>query len=298
MSWRLAFHSTKLLFSYLFPYKMQTFRDAIFGGNLDTIRKLAAERPRLLQQSIDADGNTALGLAILLGEIEIVKLLLELGSNPNIANAFDGNHPLVILAKLRAEENSKTPILADLLLNAGSDPLYEVRYQADSASRLDATQTPSFHETPLLCSIRFQNEDLLRKMIEHETDINSLNPETGTSALMLAATQGYLNICNILIDAGAEINVCDHAGNTPLHLAAQGYGEQVPVIQALLQRGADPAAINEDGFTPAMLAKRTEKDACVKILESYTVNQMDPPKYQEFQDTKEQIKDQGVFSFT
>ncbi len=41
---------------------MQTFRDAIFGGNLDTIRKLAAERPRLLQQSIDADGNTALGI--------------------------------------------------------------------------------------------------------------------------------------------------------------------------------------------------------------------------------------------
>lgn len=89
---------------------------------------------------------------MLLGEVEIVKLLLELGSGPNLSNAFDGNHPLVILAKLRSEENSKTPALADLLLAAGSDPLYEVRYQADSAKRLDATQTPSFHETPLLCS--------------------------------------------------------------------------------------------------------------------------------------------------
>jgi ankyrin repeat protein len=138
-------------------------------------------------------------------------------------------------------------------------------------------------------------------MIEHETDINSLNPETGTSALMLAAALGYLNICNMLIDAGAEINVCDHAGNTPLHLAAQGYGEQVPVVQALLQRGADATVTNEDGFTPAMLAKRTEKDACFKILDSHIQDKIDPPKYQEFQDTKEEQKeekDQSIFSFT
>lgn len=65
MSWRLAFHSTKLLFSYLFPYKIRTFRDAIFDGDVTTIRQLAGERPRLVQQSIDADGNTALGNLII-----------------------------------------------------------------------------------------------------------------------------------------------------------------------------------------------------------------------------------------
>jgi hypothetical protein len=61
MSWRLSFHSAKLLFSYLIPYKVKLFRDAIFDGNIPIIRQLAAERPRLLQQSIDADGNTAIG---------------------------------------------------------------------------------------------------------------------------------------------------------------------------------------------------------------------------------------------
>ena len=130
---------------------MKVFRDAIFDVKIPVIRELAAGRPRLLQQSIDADGNTALGLALLLGEAEVVKTLLELGSNPNVANAFDGNHPLVILSKWRTEENSKTSLLAQLLLDAGSDPLYEVRHQADSANRVDATQTPSYHETPLLC---------------------------------------------------------------------------------------------------------------------------------------------------
>ncbi len=90
-------------------------------------------------------------MAIQLGEVDVVKTLLELGSDPNVANAFDGNHPLVILAKLRSEENAKTPILTELLLDAGSNPLHEVRYQADTVKRMDATQTPSYNETPLLC---------------------------------------------------------------------------------------------------------------------------------------------------
>jgi hypothetical protein len=86
-----------------------------------------------------------------LGEIDIVKTLLELGSDPNIANVFDGNHPLFILAKSRPQGNAKTSFLADILLDAGSNPLHGVRYEADSANRLDATQTPSFNETALLC---------------------------------------------------------------------------------------------------------------------------------------------------
>jgi ankyrin repeat protein len=147
--------------------------------------------------------------------------------------------------------------------------------------------------------VRFQNEDLLRRLIAHEVNINALNPETGTSALMLAAALGYHNICNILIDAGADLNASDHAGNTPLHLAAHGYGEQVPVIETLLQRGADPNAVNEDGFTPAALAKETDNEACFKILDSRTDNTIQPPTYEEFEDDNDGAgrKLQKIFSF-
>ncbi|CAF2431441.1 unnamed protein product [Rotaria sp. Silwood2] len=298
MSWRLAFHSAKLLFSYLIPYKMTLFRDAILAGNIPKIRQLADERPRLLQQAIDADGYTALGLAVQFGELEVVKTLLELGSDPNVGNAFDGNHPLVFLAKLRSEENSKMPELADILLNAGSDPLYEVRYQADTVNRIDVTQTPSFHETPLLCCIRFQNEGLLRKLIDHEVDINALNPESGTTPLMLAAALGYINMCNILLDAGADVNACDNACNTSLHLAVQGFGDKMPVIEALLEHGADVNATNDDGITPAMLAEQMEDDASLKLLQSKTTDQINPPKYQEVEDNNEEQTDEQMFSFT
>ena len=252
-------------------------------------------------------------MALLLGEVDTVKTLLELGSDPNLANAFDGNHALVILGKLRSDENSKTLTLVKLLLDAGSDPLREVRYQADSANRLDATQTPSFHETPLLCSgkrssvgagllldlflsllVRFQNEELLKQFIEHHVDINYLNPETGISPLMLAATFGYQSICNLLIDAGAELNAHDHDGNTALHFVAQGYGEQTKVAEILLQRGADPQQTNEEGFTPAMLAKRMGNDACFKILDVPKDASAGTPTHPE----SEGVKDQNLFALT
>jgi ankyrin repeat protein len=134
-------------------------------------------------------------------------------------------------------------------------------------------------------------------MIEHKIDINSLNSETGTSALMLAAALGYLNICNILIDAGADINACDHAGNTPLHLAAQGYGEKAPVVKELLARGANPNVTNEDGFTPAMIAKQTGKDECFKILDLQTDEKKESPVNQETEEEEEQ-NDQNIFSLT
>jgi len=163
MSWRLAFHSSKVLLSYLFPYKVKHFRDAIFDGDIDKIRQFITERPRLLVQAIDADGNTALGLALLLSNVEVVRTLLELGTDPNLANGFDGNHPLFTVARLRQDESSKISLLGELLLEFGSNPLHEVRYQADTNNRLDATQTPTCFETALFCCIRFQNEELLKK---------------------------------------------------------------------------------------------------------------------------------------
>ena len=145
-----------------------------------------------------------------------------------------------------------------------------------------------------LVSVRFQNIDLLKKCIAHDVDINASNPETGTTPLMLAAALGYQSICNLLIDAGADVNANDHSGNTPLHLATQGYGEKLAIVQTLMGAGADVHATNEDGFTAAMLAKRMENDACFTLLDQKSREVVDPPTYQEF----EGVKEESVFPFT
>ena len=56
------------------------------------------------------------------------------------------------MARLNPQENPEIPLLAEILLDAGSDPLFEVYPPAaNNDISFDATETPSFHETPLLC---------------------------------------------------------------------------------------------------------------------------------------------------
>ena len=128
--------------------------------------------------------------------------------------------------------------------------------------------------------------------LEHNVDLNATNPETGTTPLMLATEHGYHRICEMLIDAGADVNASDFLGNTALHMAAQGYGEQTTIIKILLQRGADPAATNDDGFTPAMLAKRMGKDEHCKLLDV----QIEPVHTKQRDDELESLKTDQVFS--
>jgi len=67
-------------------------------------------------------------------------------------------------------------------------------------------------------------------------------------ALQSAAVMGYKKISKLLIDGGANVNMENKIGNTPLHYAA-AMGNQ-PVVQILLDRGADPNITNKNGQTP------------------------------------------------
>jgi ankyrin repeat protein len=56
-----------------------------------------------------------------------------------------------------------------------------------------------------------------------------------------------------LIDKGANVNAKSRDGFTPLHVAAMR--GNLPVVELLLESGADPNAIVQYGKTPAELAR-------------------------------------------
>ena len=106
---------------------------------------------------------------------------------------------------------------------------------------------------------------------QHMDFVNALNMPNrkGFTPLMLAVKKGYLDSAMSLAAAGADPNICHpDTGNTALHLAAE-VGNQM-LVKLLLVFGADLKMKNKAGKTPVLLARSSDgPDAatCVKVLE-------------------------------
>ncbi|MHC5539043.1 ankyrin repeat domain-containing protein [Singulisphaera rosea] len=90
--------------------------------------------------------------------------------------------------------------------------------------------------------------------------INNFTP------LHSAAMQGHAAVCQILIEAGADINVqTDPQGYAPLHSAA--FAGHVEAIRVLLAHGANRTLVNYRGERPSETARRTGQVEAIRALE-------------------------------
>ncbi len=99
-------------------------------------------------------------------------------------------------------------------------------------------------------AIGFGKLDGIRGMIEDGADVNALHPQFGSSPINYAALRGDVEIIQLLIDAGADVNRKNKDGNTALHSAA--FFGQAEAFEMLLDSGADPSIRNNDGAVPEM----------------------------------------------
>jgi RNA polymerase sigma factor (sigma-70 family) len=83
----------------------------------------------------------------------------------------------------------------------------------------------------------------------------SPDPMTGETAVHLAADLGHLEVLELLLSGGAEVDPRDLYGRSPLHCAAAGCAS-IAVAELLLGRGAELDARTRDGLTPLALAAR------------------------------------------
>ena len=86
-------------------------------------------------------------------------------------------------------------------------------------------------------------------------DINGRD-NVGLPCLIQAASSGLLDRAEILLHFGANVNIRDENGFTPLHVAAIRQNE--PMLKLLLKAGADRHAKNKRGQTASDFTRRPQ----------------------------------------
>lgn len=115
----------------------------------------------------------------------------------------------------------------------------------------------------LISAVRFNEEKLVAVLLEEGVGIddwgqdhigNIMLPQV--TALHTAAGEGLLGMTLLLVQRGADKNIADEKGWTPLHEAS--LSGNVSVVQALMDAGADPTLRTEGHVSPFDVASSSE----------------------------------------
>ena len=122
---------------------------------------------------------------------------------------------------------------------------------------------PRDHRTPLHYAVRNARLEMMELLVAQGADLNARDI-TGMTPLHIAAWMGFRQEALWLLDNGAELEPRDHFGDTPVHTAALFHGG---LIGPLVSRGADLRATNDDGDTPLDLARKNHNERAAADIE-------------------------------
>ena len=110
------------------------------------------------------------------------------------------------------------------------------------------------------------NENLCRLLLDHNANVN-IQDNAGCTPLNWCACKGYENLCRLLLEHNANVNIQDKDGSTPLHLSACRNRDCSKIIDLLVKYGVQNINIHDaEGLTPLQLAVRHGNSQSVKKL--------------------------------
>jgi len=161
---------------------------------------------------------------------------------------------LVTLTGCGKEENPVPNV--DLHTAVLTDNLDAIRQHIKAGSDLNIPESTR-GSTPLITSAALGRIEVAEILIEGGADINYKN-EDGSTALHTAIAFGKTEVAEILIDAGIDLNIKNNDGSTALHTAA--FFCNVEVLEALLENGVDKSLKNNNLATALEIAKPPFED--------------------------------------
>ncbi|KAL7303602.1 hypothetical protein TKK_0003757 [Trichogramma kaykai] len=225
-------------------------------NNVDVVKMLLEfskdECPSKQLDARDKAGNTPLLLAVRSNKSTLVELLLRTGADQNSANKF-GETPLHHICSDREDQ-----ILPNLFFRVNDDidqrVLVNVRDNSGYTPLLLALENKKSTLVQLLLR-KGADQNLANN--DGETSLHFIGEYDHDNDDELVET--FFEIWDERRQTTAQIDVQDKWGNTPLHDAANRGNKKV--VEKLLRRGADPNLANRLGSTPLhVICKREDDD--------------------------------------
>lgn len=265
------------------------------GGHIQVVRQLVEAGIELtLSGGANECDFTPLLAAALYGHDAVLRFLLDRGCDVNFRTSTSGLTPLMVAA---LNGHMKT---AQILVERGADPnvtnadnrtaldIATMRMKREVAAYLDRKTTnkperaAEEKKPDIIEAMKFGDIKRIRAILDQDlSQRDACSPEEGATPLMFAAMAGQLDIAQLLVERGCDMDKQDRISGWTALMQATYHGKR-PVALYLIEKGADVTIQAKNGctaFDMASLIDDVDTDL-LRLLaaKAMTVNKVDKSK--------------------
>ncbi len=224
-------------------FKPKDLWTAAKRGDTKAIEAFVAARQDIngKKETFRVEGDTPLHFAVRHGQRDAIKTLVKLGASINERNK-SGQPPL-----MDAVTESRREDVVELLLDLGA--------KIDAQDKLG--------KTALDWAAFYGSVNLVQLLLRRGAKPNVGQGAKRTSSIAECAHHGNTEVLKLLLKAGVDVNAMRH-GSHALGTAST-FGHE-GFVRLLLEAGADPNLAEEEGTTPLIAAVASKRISVVKTL--------------------------------